>query len=144
MLEGRYLDPAVERPYRENWPIFTTCVQVSFGAAGFTIYGLAPVGWMFLIGIPVMALWGLTAPSSQSIMSKHVSPSEQGQLQGANSSLQAIAGLLGPGLFTQAFSRSIASHGEGVYVPGLAYLIGAALILLSLATAWFATRPRRS
>ena len=34
--------------------------------------------------------------------------SEQGQLQGANSSIVALAGMIGPGLFTQAFARSIA------------------------------------
>ena len=46
-------------------------------------------GAIFLAGVPVMALWGLAGPSPQAIMSRRVSASEQGQLQGANSSLQA-------------------------------------------------------
>ena len=47
-----------------------------------------------------MALWGLAGPASMGIMSRLVGASEQGQLQGANSSLMALAGLIGPGLFT--------------------------------------------
>jgi DHA1 family tetracycline resistance protein-like MFS transporter len=139
IVQGGLIKPVVAKLGERR----ALAVGLLFGAIGFAIYGIAPAGWVFLIGIPVMALWGLAAPSAQSIMSRHVSPSEQGQLQGANSSLQAIAGLLGPGLFTQAFSRSIASHGEGFYAPGLAYFIASALILLSLAIAWHATRTWR-
>jgi len=28
------------------------------GAAGFFTYGVAPEGWMFCLGIPIMAFWG--------------------------------------------------------------------------------------
>ena len=35
------------------------------------------------LGVPVMALWGLAGPALQGLMSRLVSPSEQGQLQGA-------------------------------------------------------------
>ena len=59
---------------------------------------------MFLIGVPVMALWGLAGPALQALMTRRVGPSEQGQLQGATASLQAIAGLIGPGIFTQTFA----------------------------------------
>ena len=31
ILEGRYLSPEVERPYKEGWEVFKSCVQVSFG-----------------------------------------------------------------------------------------------------------------
>ena len=55
-----------------------------------------------------MALWGLAGAASMGLMSRLVGASEQGQLQGANSSIMALAGLFGPGLFTQTFARSIA------------------------------------
>ena len=57
------------------------------GALGMAIYGLAPTGRWFWLGVPVMALWGLSGPAIMGLMSRLVSPSEQGQLQGANSSL---------------------------------------------------------
>ena len=74
----------------------TLLVGLLCGAAGFAIYGLATTGTGFWAGIPVMALWGLGGAAAMGIMSRLVSGSEQGQLQGANSSLMALAGLFGP------------------------------------------------
>ena len=39
---------------------------------GFAVYGLAPTGWIFCLGVPVMALWGLASPAAGGLMSKHV------------------------------------------------------------------------
>ena len=69
----------------------------AFGAAGFAVYALAPVGYLSWLGIPLQAMWGLSNPSIQSLMSRLVSPSEQGQLQGANTSVASIAQLVRPG-----------------------------------------------
>ena len=114
---------------------------LAFGAAGLAIYGLAPTGAIFLAGIPVMALWGLAGPSAQSLMSQRVDPSEQGQLQGATSSLQAITGMIGPTLFTQVFAQSIAK-GEGLHVPGMAFFVAAAMLVVAGGIAWLVTRGR--
>ncbi len=59
------------------------------GAIGFAIYGLAPTGYLSWLGIPLQAMWGLSDPSIQALMSRVVSPTEQGQLQGANTSVAA-------------------------------------------------------
>jgi DHA1 family tetracycline resistance protein-like MFS transporter len=104
-----------------------------FGAAGFAIYGLAPTGAVFAIGIPVMALWGFAGPSAQSIMTRHVSPREQGQLQGAIASLTAIAGLFGPGLFSQTFAKFLET------MPGAPFLLAAFMLLAACAIGWIAT-----
>src|SRR5450755_4320706 len=45
-------------------------VGLTFGAAGFAIYGLASTGTVFWIGVPVMALWGIATPSLQTIMTR--------------------------------------------------------------------------
>jgi DHA1 family tetracycline resistance protein-like MFS transporter len=111
-------------------------VGLLFGAAGFAIYGLAPNGRIFLIAIPVMALWGLAGPSAQSLMTRRVSGSEQGRLQGANASLTAIAGIFGPIIFSHTFAAFIGP------LPGAPFLLAAALMLAACAIAWAATRPR--
>ena len=105
-----------------------------FGAIGFLIYGLAPTGIVFLMAIPVMSLWGFAMPSAQSIMTRHVSVSEQGQLQGANASLQSIAGIFAPGLFTQTFAATLDR------MPGTAFIVAAAMLFLAMAIAWRVTR----
>jgi DHA1 family tetracycline resistance protein-like MFS transporter len=111
-------------------------IGLLFGAAGFVVYGLAPSGAIFLAAIPLMALWGLAGPSAQALMTRRVSPSEQGRLQGANSSTTAIAGIFGPLVFSHTFSAFIRP------LPGAPFLLAAALMLAACAIAWAATRPR--
>ena len=112
-----------------------------FGMAGFVIYAFAPVGWGFWLGIPVFALMGFFSPAAQSLMSQHVTPQEQGQLQGANSSLLGLTGMVGPVLFTQTFAAAI-SPGSGWHFPGAAFLLAAVLLLLAMAIAWRVTLAR--
>ena len=137
IVQGGLIRPVVKRIGERR----ALGAGLAFGALGMSIYGAAPVGWIFLAGIPVMALWGLAGPSAQAIMSRRVSPSEQGQLQGATSSLQAITGMIGPTLFTQVFAQSIAK-GSGLHVPGMAFYVASALLVLSGIIAWRVTRPR--
>jgi DHA1 family tetracycline resistance protein-like MFS transporter len=95
---------------------------------------------MFWAGIPVLALWGMGSAAFMALMSRLVSASEQGQLQGANASLIALAGLVGPGLFAQTFAWSIAP-GTGWHLPGAPFLLAAALLAAGTALAWRVTRP---
>jgi DHA1 family tetracycline resistance protein-like MFS transporter len=88
-----------------------------------------------------MALWGIAGAASMGIMSRLVGASEQGQLQGANSSLMALAGLIGPGLFTQVFAQSIAP-GADWRLPGAPFLLAAVMLLAAMALAWRVTRLR--
>jgi DHA1 family tetracycline resistance protein-like MFS transporter len=102
------------------------------GAVGFTIYGLAPTGLIFWGALPIFALMNLVGPGVNGMMSRRVSPSEQGRLQGANSSNMAVAGMIGPLLFTSVFAASI--RGQGAWhQPGAApYLAGALLVVALL------------
>jgi DHA1 family tetracycline resistance protein-like MFS transporter len=46
------------------------------GAIGFFVYGFAPRGWIYCLGIPFMAFLGLAGPATQALMSRRVSASE--------------------------------------------------------------------
>lgn len=117
-------------------------VGLSAGAAGMATFGLAASSGEFWAGIPVMALWGLTAPAAQGLMSRRVSGLEQGRLQGATSSLMGLAGLLGPGLFTSVFARAIKASGT-LHLPGAPYLVAAMLLLVALGLMLRITRSER-
>lgn len=101
------------------------------GVAGFTVYGLAPTGFWFWAGLPVFAAMGFFGPALQALMTRHVSPQEQGQLQGANSSMSALVGLLAPGTFSLVFAASI-DPAVGWHLPGAAMLLAAAVTLVAL------------
>jgi len=109
------------------------------GIGAFLVMGLATRGWVFLLGIPMMALWGLSGPPIQSLMTHQVDPTEQGRLQGAISGLQSFAGIFGPFLFAQVFSFSISSASP-LHVPGLAFVLSAVLLTVGTAIALRVTR----
>ena len=112
----------------------TILVGLVSGAIGFTIQAMAPNGAVYAVGVVVMSLWGLMGPALQGWMTRLVSPSEQGQLQGANSSLLGISALIGPMLFTYTFSTFIAAHRDW-HLPGAPFLLSAILLVSSLAVA---------
>ncbi len=118
----------------------TLLAGLGFGALGFAIYGLATSGGVFWSAIPVMALWGLAGASVQGLMSRRVSPSAQGQLQGANSSLMSLAAMIGPGLFTQTFAWWIGPSAP-IEVPGMPFLLAAVLLVAAAAIAWRVAKP---
>jgi DHA1 family tetracycline resistance protein-like MFS transporter len=109
------------------------------GALGFALYGWAPTGFWFIVTIPFMALWGFAGPSAQGLITRQVQPEEQGRLQGALMSLTGLAGIFGPQLFAQTFAFSIAP-GRGWQLPGAAFYVAAAVLLLALLLAWRTAR----
>ena len=121
----------------------TLIMGLGFGIAGFALFGLAPTGALFWGGIPLMSLWGFASPSALGLMSRRVSASEQGRLQGANSSLMGVANMLGPALFGQVLALSIGA-GSAWQLPGAAFLLAAALLVAAAIVALSASRRRRA
>ena len=107
------------------------------GAVGMSIYGLADTGPWFWVGVPVMAFWGIAGPALQDMMTRRVSGSEQGQLQGATSASRSIAGLVAPGVFAVLFASTIDS------VPGAAFLVAGALLAAAAVVTWIVTGRTR-
>ena len=64
-----------------------------------------------------------------------VAPDHQGQLQGATNSVNSIAQMAGPFLFTLTFAYFI-SDSTPVKLPGAPFLLASELLLLSLVIAW--------
>jgi DHA1 family tetracycline resistance protein-like MFS transporter len=69
------------------------------------------------------------------IMTKHVAPNEQGQLQGANASLMGIASMIGPAIFTLSYARAIDPK-YGFDLPGVPFLLAAGFLLAAMFTGW--------
>jgi DHA1 family tetracycline resistance protein-like MFS transporter len=136
VVQGFLVKPAV-RWLKERRAL---ALGLSFGAAGFAIYGLAPTGAILWTGVPVMALWGIATPSMQTLMTRLVDSTEQGRLQGALASIVGLASLLGPTAFTQTFAAFIAP-GAAWQLPGAPFLLASALILAAMLLAWRITRP---
>ncbi len=104
------------------------------GATGFAIYGFAPSGWVYFLGVPVFALMNFLQPGLQGLMTRRVEPSGQGQLQGANQSLQGIASVIGPVIFGLTFAWSIRREGI-MHQPGLAIYLASGLLVAAFVLA---------
>ncbi|WP_428063040.1 TCR/Tet family MFS transporter [Brevundimonas sp.] len=126
------------------------------GTVGIGLMGWAPTGWMFVAAMLPNALWGLAMPTLQSLMTRQVSESEQGQLQGATMSVASIAGVASPLFFGWIYSLSVGGgfaplttwldrHGLGVidvvvHAPGLSFYISALVLALAGVIAWITAR----
>jgi MFS transporter, DHA1 family, tetracycline resistance protein len=130
VVQGAAIGPIVKRFGERN----ALLLGLGCGAVGFLIFGAAPTGHLFWLGIPVMALWGVAGAATQGLMTQLVSPDQQGQLQGATTSVQSVSQLIGPFLFTLTFAYFIGSHAP-LLVPGAPFLLACGLLLLALAIA---------
>lgn len=131
------------------------------GTVGIALMGWAPTGVAFIVAMLPNALWGLAMPTLQSLMTRRVSESEQGQLQGANMSVASIAGVASPLFFGWVYSVSV---GEGfgpmtawlqgvgidakpasaavdaISTPGLAFYLAAIVLALAALIGWITAR----
>ncbi|MFN2476777.1 MAG: TCR/Tet family MFS transporter [Chthoniobacterales bacterium] len=102
-----------------------------FGGLGMFLAGLARTGALYFASIPVMMIWTISGPAAQGMMTRRVSESEQGALQGAISSLRSVAVLFGPGLFTFTFAYFIDNR-WGWSVPGAPWFLAGTLLLIAM------------
>src|SRR5664279_459178 len=129
-VQGTTIGPIVKR-FGERRALQ---IGLGCGAAGFFIFGAAPTGPLFWIGIPVMALWGVAGAATQALMTRSVAADQQGQLQGATASVQSVSQLLGPFLFTLTFAYFIGEQAP-IKLPGAPFLLACVLLLLALVIA---------
>jgi DHA1 family tetracycline resistance protein-like MFS transporter len=98
---------------------------------GLILFAFATEGWMMFAFLIPYCLGGIAGPALQGIISSQVPSNEQGELQGALTSLMSVTSIFGPLLMAQLFSYFTAVSGP-VYFPGAPMLMGAMLTLLSL------------
>ena len=97
---------------------------------GFTLFAFASRGWMMFAFMIPYALGGISGPSIQGLISTKVPANEQGEIQGALTSIMSATGILGPLIMTGLFAYFTREHAPIVF-PGAPFLLGAILSLLS-------------
>lgn len=109
-----------------------------FAALGYAWFGLATTGFWLVMAVPAGALAGLYGPAVMGLMTKRVEANQQGQLQGAMASVNGIAGMLGPLLFTHTYSFFL-QPGKSVALEGAPFVLASALVLVALVIAFVVT-----
>ena len=95
----------------------------------FTFAGSVAV---LLLGVALQSLGAINGPAIQSLLSVKAGSDEQGQLQGALSSLQGLTAIIAPLAGSWVFSAS-ATPGTSFYYPGASFLLGTLACLIAVA-----------
>ena len=111
-------------------------------AAGFFLFAFANAGWMMYAFLIPYCLGGIAGPALQSMMSSAVPDNEQGELQGALTSLLSLTSIFGPLLMTGIFSYFIGPN-TPFYFPGSSFFLGGVMTIISGILAYRALHPSR-
>lgn len=102
---------------------------------GLCLFAFATQGWMMFVFLVPYCLGGLAGPALQSTLSAHIPPNEQGELQGALTSLMSLTTIIGPPMMNNIFYY-FSKDTTPVYFPGAPFLLGAVFMLMSIVIAY--------
>ena len=109
----------------------TMITGIIFNICGCLLFSMASEGWMLLCFIIPYSLGGIAGPAIQGILSNQIPDNEQGQLQGALTSMMAATGIIGPLMMTSIFAYFTAENAP-IYFPGAPFVTGAVLVAICL------------
>lgn len=103
-------------------------------SAGMILFAFATQGWQMYAFTVIYCLGGIAGPALQGYISSHVPPSEQGELQGALTSMISVTSIFGPLLMTYLFAW-FTKPGNPRF-PGAPFIMGALLLMVSALLAY--------
>lgn len=106
--------------------IYTGLTLYSIGCLSFSV---ATQGWMMFAFLVPFAMGGLAMPAIQGVIANQVPDNEQGEMQGAITSLISLTAIIGPILMTELFYR-FTKKPTDMYFPGAPFMMAAFLTLI--------------
>jgi DHA1 family tetracycline resistance protein-like MFS transporter len=106
-------------------------VGLTFSAIGLALFGMAFEQWMMFAFLIPYCFGGIAGPAIQGIISNQVPINEQGQLQGALTSLMSLTSIAGPLIMNNLFAYST-SKKSLFYLPGASFYLASILTFIGL------------
>jgi DHA1 family tetracycline resistance protein-like MFS transporter len=114
LLVRRVVPALGERRAAITGAIITGCAYMCIG--------LAPYGWVVLLGIVLQSVGAITSPAIQGMVSASADADRQGETQGALSSVQGLTAIASPLIATWVFWTF--THPAGpMFLPGAPFLV---------------------
>ncbi|HEY0612723.1 MAG TPA: MFS transporter, partial [Chitinophaga sp.] len=112
----------------QKWSIYSglLCYTV-----GLLLFAFASKGWMMFAFLVPYCLGGICGPALQGVISSQVPATEQGELQGALTSLISLTAIIGPPVMTNLFAWFTKPNAP-VHFAGAPFVAGAVLTLISI------------
>ncbi|WP_119080099.1 TCR/Tet family MFS transporter [Chitinophaga alhagiae] len=100
-------------------------------ALGMLLFAFATESWMMFAFLVPYCLGGICGPSLQSVISVHVPPNQQGELQGALTSLMSLTTIFGPLIMNGSFAYFTSARAP-FHFPGIHFVLGTVCMVLSI------------
>ena len=113
-----------------------------FYGLGLLLFAFATQSWMMFAFLVPYCMGGIAGPALQSIISGQVPSNEQGELQGALTSLISATSIVGPPLMTNLFAY-FTGRNAPFYFAGAPFLLGAVFMVLSSVLAYYSLSKNR-
>ena len=109
-------------------------ILIGFTCAGigFLGYALATQSWMMYAATVFFAMVGIGSSALRSVLSKQVSETEQGELQGAITSVMGLTAIFTPLVMTGLFS-TFTGDDAPIHLPGAPYFLATLTMAASIA-----------
>jgi DHA1 family tetracycline resistance protein-like MFS transporter len=117
----------------------TAAIGMSFGLVSFTITAFLTNGTIALMLNVLNGFSGMAVPAVNAMMSQRTPPNQQGELQGLNGSMSALAFLLAQLVYNNVLSVFTSERGPA-HFPGAPFLIAASLAVITLTSLFFLAR----
>ncbi|MGB0165221.1 MAG: TCR/Tet family MFS transporter [Luteibaculum sp.] len=99
---------------------------------GLILFSVASSGWMMFAFLIPYCLGGICGPALQGLMSSQVPDNEQGELQGALTSMMSVTAIVGPPLMTFIFATYTNDSNDFPVFAGAPMLAGAIFCFVGL------------
>ncbi|WP_304066016.1 TCR/Tet family MFS transporter [Pedobacter glucosidilyticus] len=116
---------------------------LAFYSLGLLLFAFAAEGWMMFAFIIPYSLGGIAGPALQSIISGYAPTNEQGELQGALTSLMSATTIVAPPVMTNLFAFFTGDKAPFIF-PGAPFFVCSILVLISVFTAAKSMRTHAS
>jgi DHA1 family tetracycline resistance protein-like MFS transporter len=109
----------------------TAMLGMAAATLGFLGYAFARDGTLVFLLLTFTGLQSVVQPAIMAMMSRRVAETQQGELQGINGSVAALAAILAPLVLTQPLAYFTGPHAP-IYFPGAAFIISAGATTVAL------------
>ncbi|AJH15112.1 TCR/Tet family MFS transporter [Myroides profundi] len=114
-----------------------------FYALGLLLFAFANQGWMMLVFLIPYSLGGICGPSLQSLISKSIPSDQQGELQGALTSLVSVTSIIGPPVMTNLFYYFTHENAPFEF-SGAPFLLASLLMFISAVFIYYSFKKYKS
>lgn len=127
LVQGLLIRSLIPRLGQEN----AVYLGMVLYTVGLVCFAFATQSWMMFAFCIPYCLGGITGPAIQGIMSSQVADNQQGELQGAMSSMMSATAIVGPPLMTTLFAFFTKDNAP-LFFPGAPMMAGAIFTTIGL------------